>query len=33
AAILDSQSVNTATTSAVEVGYDAAKPLKGRKRH
>ncbi|PSP13298.1 MAG: hypothetical protein BRC50_07315 [Cyanobacteria bacterium SW_11_48_12] len=33
AAILDSQSVNTATLSAVEVGYDAAKRIKGRKRH
>ena len=33
AAILDSQSVKTATPSAVEVGYDAAKRIKGRKRH
>ena len=33
ATILDSQSVKTATPSAVEVGYDAAKRLKGRKRH
>ena len=33
ATILDSQSVKTATPSAVEVGYDAAKRIKGRKRH
>ena len=33
ATILDSQSVKTATPSSVEVGDDAAKRLKGRKRH
>ncbi len=33
AAILDSQSVKTATPAAIEVGYDAAKHIKGRKRH
>ena len=33
ATILDSQSVKTATPSAVEVGYDAAKRIKGRERH
>lgn len=33
AAILDSQSVKTASAVAVEVGYDAAKHIKGRKRH
>ena len=33
ATILDSQSVKTATLSAVEVGDDAAKRIKGRKRH
>ena len=33
ATILDSQSVNTAMPSAVEVGDDAAKQIKGRKRH
>lgn len=33
AAILDSQSVKTATPAAIEVGYDAAKQVKGRKRH
>ena len=33
ATILDSQSVKTATPSAVEVGDDAAKRIKGRKRH
>ena len=33
AAILDSQSVKSATAVAVEVGYDSAKQVKGRKRH
>lgn len=33
AAILDSQSVKTATPAAIEVGYDRAKQIKGRKRH
>lgn len=33
AAILDSQSVKTATPAAIEVGYDRAKRTKGRKRH
>lgn len=33
AAILDSQSVKSATPAAIEVGYDAAKRVKGRKRH
>lgn len=33
AAILDSQSVKSATPVAIEVGYDAAKQIKGRKRH
>lgn len=33
AGILDSQSVKTATPAAIEVGYDAAKQTKGRKRH
>ena len=33
AAILDSQSVKTATSAAIEVGYDTAKQVKGRKRH
>ena len=33
AAVLDSQSVKTATPAAIEVGYDAAKQVKGRKRH
>lgn len=33
AAILDSQSVKTATPAAIEVGYDTAKQTKGRKRH
>lgn len=33
AAILDSQSVKTATPVAIEVGYDGAKQIKGRKRH
>lgn len=33
AAILDSQSVKTATSAAIEVGYDTAKHIKGRKRH
>lgn len=33
AAILDSQSVKTATPAAIDVGYDAAKLVKGRKRH
>lgn len=33
AAILDSQSVKTATPAAIEVGYDTAKQVKGRKRH
>lgn len=33
AAILDSQSVKTATPAAIEVGFDAAKQIKGRKRH
>lgn len=32
-AILDSQSVKTATPAAIEVGYDGAKQIKGRKRH
>jgi putative transposase len=32
-AILDSQSVKTATPAATEVGYDTAKQTKGRKRH
>ncbi len=32
AAILDSQSVKTATFVAIEVGYDGAKKTKGRKR-
>lgn len=31
-AILDSQSVKTATPAAIEVGYDGAKHIKGRKR-
>lgn len=33
AAILDSQSVKTATPAAIEVGYDGAKQIKRRKRH
>lgn len=33
AAILDSQSVKTATPAAIAVGYDSAKQIKGRKRH
>lgn len=33
ATILDSQSVKTATPAAIEVGYDTAKQVKGRKRH
>jgi putative transposase len=33
AAILDSQSVKTATPAAIAVGYDTAKQVKGRKRH
>ena len=33
AAILDSQSVKTATPGAIDVGYDGAKQTKGRKRH
>lgn len=33
AAILDSQSVKTATPAATAVGYDTAKQVKGRKRH
>ena len=33
AAILDSQSVKTATPAAIEVGFDTAKHLTGRKRH
>lgn len=33
AAILDRQSVKPATPAAIEVGYDAAKKVKGRKRH
>ncbi len=33
AAILDSQSVKSATPAAIEVGYDRAKQVKGRKRH
>lgn len=33
AAILDSQSVKTATPAAIEIGYDTAKHIKGRKRH
>lgn len=31
--MLDSQSVKTATPAAIEVGYDSAKQIKGRKRH
>lgn len=33
AAIVDSQSVKTATPGAIAVGYDSAKQIKGRKRH
>ncbi len=33
AAVLDSQSVLTATMIHSEVGYDSAKQIKGRKRH
>ena len=33
AAVLDSQSVKTATMIHTEVGYDCAKQIKGRKRH
>jgi transposase len=33
AAVLDSQSVRTATMVHKEVGYDAGKKIKGRKRH
>ncbi|NEO66067.1 MAG: IS5 family transposase [Moorea sp. SIO4G2] len=33
AAVLDSQSVETATMIHLEVGYDGAKQVKGRKRH
>ncbi len=33
ATILDSQSVKTATPAAIAVGYDAAKQVKGCKRH
>ena len=33
AAILDSQSVETATMIHPEVGYDGGKKTKGRKRH
>jgi transposase len=33
AAILDSQSVETATMIHLEVGYDSGKQIKGRKRH
>jgi putative transposase len=33
AAVLDSQSVETATMIHQEVGYDAGKQVKGRKRH
>ena len=33
AAVLDSQSVKTATMIDTEVGYDCAKQIKGRKRH
>ena len=33
AAILDSQSVETATMIHLEVGYDSGKQVKGRKRH
>ncbi len=33
AAVLDSQSVETATMVNIEVGYDGGKPVKGRKRH
>jgi putative transposase len=33
AAILDSQSVETATMIHLDVGYDAGKQVKGRKRH
>lgn len=33
AAMLDSQSVKTATPAAIAVGYDSAKQVKGRKRH
>lgn len=33
AAVLDSQSVETATMVNIEVGYDGGKQVKGRKRH
>ena len=33
AAVLDSQSIKTATMIHTEVGYDCAKQIKGRKRH
>lgn len=33
AAVLDNQSVETATMIHLEVGYDAGKQVKGRKRH
>jgi putative transposase len=33
AAMLDSQPVKIATPAAIEVGYDSAKQIKGRKRH
>ena len=33
AAVLDSQSVKTGTMIHRDVGYDAAKQIKGRKRH
>ena len=33
AASLDSQSVKSATPSAIEVGFDGGKKIKGRKRH
>jgi len=32
-AIIDSQSVETATMVSKEVGYDSGKKIKGRKRH
>jgi molybdopterin-guanine dinucleotide biosynthesis protein A len=31
--IIDSQSVKTAHTCAQDIGYDAGKRIKGRKRH
>ncbi|WP_410175175.1 transposase [Nodularia spumigena] len=32
-AIMDSQSVETATMGSKDVGYDSGKKIKGRKRH